>query len=92
MKVSLRSRIERERRAAFLFIAALTVTVAAWSERPANAVVPGPNGKIAFTSTRDGNAEVYVMNANGTGQTNLTNNMALDIEADWGDTSVSTED
>ncbi|MGH3071729.1 MAG: hypothetical protein ACRDNB_05575, partial [Gaiellaceae bacterium] len=36
---------------------------------PAHAVVPGANGKIAFTSGRDGNDEVYVMNADGSGQT-----------------------
>ncbi|SVE42959.1 uncharacterized protein METZ01_LOCUS495813, partial [marine metagenome] len=33
-----------------------------------------PDGaKIAFTSTRDGNSEIYVMNADGTGVVNLTN-------------------
>jgi len=31
-------------------------------------------GLIAFTSYRDGNAEIYVTNPDGTGQTNLTNN------------------
>ncbi len=36
--------------------------------------------KIAFTSERDGNFEIYVMNADGTGQTNLTNNPATDVE------------
>jgi TolB protein len=40
-----------------------------------------PDGtKIAFASKRDGNFEIYVMNANGSGQTNLTNNPAVD----WG--------
>jgi hypothetical protein len=34
------------------------------------------NGKIAFRSDRDGNTEIYAMNADGTGQTNLTNNSA----------------
>ena len=38
-----------------------------------------PDGqKIAFTSTRDGNSEIYVMNADGTNQTRLTNNTAFD--------------
>jgi len=32
------------------------------------------NGKIAFASDRDGNYEIYVMNADGSGQTRLTNN------------------
>src|SRR4030042_2832495 len=31
------------------------------------------SSKIAFYSYRDGNMEIYVMNADGTGQTNLTN-------------------
>ncbi len=34
--------------------------------------------KIAFVSTRDGNSEIYVMNADGTNQTRLTNNSADD--------------
>jgi Tol biopolymer transport system component len=45
---------------------------------PAQAVVPGTEGKIAFDSTRDGNPEVYSMNADGGGQTRLTNNPASD--------------
>ena len=35
-------------------------------------------GKIAFTSNRDGDDEIYVMNADGTGQTQLTFNTAAD--------------
>jgi len=44
---------------------------------------PGLNGKIAFTSIRDGNEEIYVMNADGTDQTRLTNNPAGDWNPDW---------
>ncbi|MBA2493129.1 MAG: cadherin-like domain-containing protein [Acidobacteria bacterium] len=40
--------------------------------------------KIAFTSTRDGNGEIYVMNADGTNQTNVSNNPAEDFEPSWG--------
>jgi Tol biopolymer transport system component len=36
------------------------------------------NTRIAFTSDRDGNNEIYVMNADGTAQTNITNNIAYD--------------
>ena len=32
------------------------------------------NGKIAFASNRDGNDEIYTMNANGSNQIQLTNN------------------
>ena len=37
-------------------------------------------GKIAFVSTRDGNEEIYVMNADGSNQTNITNNPATDYD------------
>ncbi len=36
-------------------------------------------GRIAFTSTRDGNAEIYVMNADGSNQTRLTHNLGTDV-------------
>jgi len=36
------------------------------------------NHRIAFTSDQDGNAEVYVVNSDGTGQTNLTNSSGDD--------------
>ncbi|MBK6587582.1 MAG: PD40 domain-containing protein [Acidobacteria bacterium] len=35
---------------------------------------------IAFTSNRDGNSEVYIMNPDGTNQTRLTNNFADDTQ------------
>ena len=41
------------------------------------------NGKIAFTSDRDGNREIYVMNADGTGQRRLTNNPGVDDYPAW---------
>jgi VCBS repeat-containing protein len=34
--------------------------------------------RIAFSSTRDGNSEIYVMNADGTAQTRVTNDSASD--------------
>jgi len=41
------------------------------------------NGKIAFTSDRDGNREIYVMNADGTNQVRLTNNLVVDDHPTW---------
>ena len=32
---------------------------------PAHAAFPGANGKIAFQTNRDGNNEIYVVNADG---------------------------
>ena len=40
-------------------------------------------GRIVFTSMRDGNAEIYVMDADGGNQENLTNHPAYDAQPDW---------
>src|SRR5947207_8236514 len=42
----------------------------------------GRNGKIAFTSNRDGNYQIYMMDADGSNQTRLTNN-PYDISPKW---------
>ena len=42
--------------------------------------------KILFTSTRDGNYEVYVMNPDGSEQVNLTQHHAADLSATWSPT------
>jgi Tol biopolymer transport system component len=47
------------------------------------AVLSPPTGQIVFVSGRDGNGEVYLMNADGTGQVNLTNNPADDSNPSW---------
>jgi Tol biopolymer transport system component len=41
------------------------------------------NPKIAFQSNRDGNDEIYVMAANGSDQTRLTNDPAADTRPSW---------
>lgn len=41
------------------------------------------NGRIAFVSGRDGNVEIYVMSADGTGVTRLTNNQVEDGGPAW---------
>ena len=43
----------------------------------------GGSGLIAFVSDRDGNQEIYVMNADGSGLTSLTNNAADDYDPAW---------
>jgi hypothetical protein len=44
---------------------------------------PAARGRIAFASDRDGNFEIYVMNADGSGVTRLTNNPADDRFPSW---------
>ena len=42
----------------------------------------GPS-KIAFVSNEDGNQEIYVMNADGSNPTRLTNNSDVDFLPAW---------
>jgi Tol biopolymer transport system component len=41
------------------------------------------NGKIAFTSDRDGNLEIYVMNPDGSNQVRITSNNVVDGYPTW---------
>ena len=50
---------------------------------PAGAGFPGVNGQIAFVSSRDGNLEIYVMNADGGGLVRLTTDAAVDFSPAW---------
>jgi Tol biopolymer transport system component len=47
------------------------------------AAFPGLNGKIAFETYRDGNAEIYTMAPDGTALVNLTNAPAADRAPAW---------
>lgn len=42
-----------------------------------------PAGKIAFVSFRDGNQEIYVISADGSGERNLTEDPSDDFDPDW---------
>jgi uncharacterized repeat protein (TIGR01451 family) len=44
---------------------------------------PGVNGKIAFTTNRDGNSEIYSMDPDGTHLVNLTHDPTDDESAAW---------
>jgi Tol biopolymer transport system component len=49
--------------------------------------VPATGGQIAFNSNRDGaeeTGEIYVMNADGSNVTRLTNNTVYDGPPSWG--------
>ena len=46
-------------------------------------VLGGIKDRIAFQSDRNGNNEIYVMNGDGSGLANLTNNPADDEYPNW---------
>jgi Tol biopolymer transport system component len=66
-----------------LFVLALLLVSFAGFVGRGSAVVPGENGKIAFASTRDGNREIYVVNADTTGLARLTNDPGVDTDPAW---------
>lgn len=46
---------------------------------------PAPDGsKIVFMSNRSGNVDLWIINADGTGLHQLTNDKAADRFPDWG--------
>ena len=56
---------------------------ALFSAPTADAAFPGQNGKIAFETYRDGDYEIYSMDADGTNQTRLTNSSNTDTDPAW---------
>jgi TolB protein len=47
-----------------------------------------PDGRICFTSNRDGNPELYIMNRDGSGVRRLTNHPAIDTTPTWSPTGA----
>lgn len=72
------------RRAACVGVALLIALItAAIVSTPARAAFPGTNGKLVFETNRDGNEEIYRMNADGTNRVDLTRNPADDTDPRW---------
>ena len=53
------------------------------AEATVQAVLIACQSRIAFTSVRNGNFEIYVMNADGSDQTRLTNNDSWEGTPSW---------
>lgn len=64
------------------FAVALVLTMLV-APRSTDAAFPGANGKIAFTSDRDGDYEIYTMNPDGSAVVKLTDNSAFDYAPSW---------
>ena len=54
-----------------------------FSTQSVYAAFPGGNGKIAFMNYQDGEGEIFVMNPDGTGVTQLTFNTVGDAFPAW---------
>ncbi|HSJ82606.1 MAG TPA: hypothetical protein VLA91_02170 [Acidimicrobiia bacterium] len=65
-----------------LTIALLALTIVSIA-LPAPATVSGQNGKIVFVTERDGNAEIYLMDSDGSNLVNLTQNTLGNYDPDW---------
>jgi Tol biopolymer transport system component len=65
---------------ALIALIALVALGCAYAAPVATATLSGQNGRILFTSSRDGNREIYVMNSDGSAESNVTQNPASD---DW---------
>jgi dipeptidyl aminopeptidase/acylaminoacyl peptidase len=63
-----------------LLIALITAGIVS---APARAAFPGTNGKLVVETNRDGNAEIYTMNSDGTNRVDLSRNPAEDTEPRW---------
>jgi Tol biopolymer transport system component len=66
-------------------VAAITLMPVASAQTVGANSFPGTGGAIAFTSERDGaeNFDVYRMNADGFGQTRLTNEPGVNLSPSW---------
>jgi Tol biopolymer transport system component len=62
-----------------LFLLMATLLVIA----PSSFAQGSTTSKIAFVSYRDGNAEIYVMNPDGSDQTRITDHPASDVNPSW---------
>src|SRR5918995_975743 len=71
---------------------AVLLVALAGTAREAQATFPGENARIAFASNRtagegvdnpEGDFEIFTMNIDGTGLTQLTENAALDFDPEW---------
>ena len=66
----------------FILFSVLCVCLTGEELRLKNALASN-TGRIVFSSFRDGNPEIYVMDVDGRNQENLTNHPAYDHSPDW---------
>ena len=70
------------KRLCFYLLCCLAITLSCLSVYPVSAEAPA-RPKIVFTDTRDGNAEIYVMNTDGSEKVRLTHHPGDDFDPAW---------
>ncbi len=73
----------RDMKDAVVFLASASIVLAIVALACNALITPPTSGKIAFTSERDGDLEIYLMNADGAEQTRLTHNTGYDQGPTW---------
>jgi Tol biopolymer transport system component len=71
------------RRVPTILVALACLSLALTSAGTAHAAVPGQNGKLAFVGNEDGDDEIYSINPDGSGVTQLTKNTVTDGGPAW---------
>jgi hypothetical protein len=61
----------------------IALVAAAIGTAPARAAFPGTNGKLVFETNRDGNEEIYTMNADGGDASRVTHDANDDRRPTW---------
>lgn len=64
-------------------VLALLIAPLVHGTSPARATFPGANGRIAVNAIDTGNYDIYTINPDGSGRTNLTNHPADDLNPAW---------
>lgn len=92
MRTAVEKAVQGRRTMVLVTAMVLAGSLLAGSVREANATFPGENGKIAFASNRtsgegvnnpEGDFEIFTMDQDGTGLTQLTANAASDFAPEW---------
>ncbi len=81
MRSGLYSRVLAIRAVGLAFVVSAVITVGVVTTKPAEATFPGENGRITFSSIRDGDSEISTMRPDGTGVKQLTRNAVEDFSS-----------
>lgn len=83
MRSGLYSSLSAIRAVGLAFVVSAVITVGVVTTKPAQATFPGENGRMTFSSIRDGDSEILTMRPDGTGVKQLTRNAVDDFSSSF---------